>query len=167
MGDSLARIREAWRARMAPGSVRIPAAATEIAATLRRDAAFCAAFLDDTLRQTVYEEGIDLVSRDRTVATRVATGAEVASLVADGIRGSPWERWLERDPATGAHVRLVDMTREQLLAAAGSREERAKTERRRADFDRALAARLRDGQRVRERWTTDEIDALYAALAAD
>lgn len=170
MNESYRMIRDAWHAHIATGAVEAGQAADEIAASLRVDTGFCATFLDDTLRRTVYEEGIGLLSAARGAVTmRVATAGEVAEVMASGVTGAggAWARWLERDPTTGTHVRIVDMTRDQLLAAANDRDARAKVQRTRARFNRALAAQMGDGQRVRDAWTDYAIDALWRRVSGE
>lgn len=162
----MGRIRDEWRA-VLDHELDVKEEAKRICAYLKRDEWFCEMFLEEALCQTVYEVGIGEMSAIRTaVATRIATAEEIADVMAAGTRGKggAWDRWLERDPASGRHVPILAMTKAQLLAAAREREGLAKTQVVRADFNRALANQLNDTQTVGDVWSTAEMDTLYARV---
>jgi hypothetical protein len=76
----------------------------------------------------------------------------------------PWAQWLEKHPDTGVPMRLLNMTREQLLAAATVRDHESVEARKRAALCRRVAERLAPGQRAREVVTEADLEQLDAEL---
>ena len=62
-----------------------------------------------------------------------------------------------RERANGNVVDLLDMTYEQLVKAATSHYDAGRDELRRAGRYKLLAIEMQAGQRVRDRWTAEEI----------
>lgn len=74
-----------------------------------------------------------------------------------------WWQWLEH--VNDRHMRLAEMTREDLLQAAQERTTRGDHEMAIADLWQALASKLEDGQRVKDRFTSEEIEAIATERA--
>lgn len=75
---------------------------------------------------------------------------------------SKWLCWLEH--VNDRHKLLPEMTRDDLLAAAAEREERAATELQIAGLWRLLASRLTMAQRVCDVFSAAEIEAAFASM---
>lgn len=71
-----------------------------------------------------------------------------------------WGRWAEHDG--NQYVRLLEMTRSQLLIAAEQRERAARTERVRAELCRMLADVLEEGQQVKDCVGPEELERMEA-----
>ena len=99
----------------------------------------------------------DALERSRLSAARRARIVEL-------VRGddAPWARWMERHQESGAPVRLLNMTREQLLIAAATRDQESAEARRRAALCRSIADRLAPGQRARDVMTQEDIERMDA-----
>ena len=76
----------------------------------------------------------------------------------------PWARWMEKHPETGVPMRLINMTREQLLAAATVREHESVEARKRAALCRRVADRLAPGQKAREVMTEADLETIDEEL---
>mgnify|MGYP006265655587 CR=1 FL=1 len=75
-----------------------------------------------------------------------------------------WGDWLEWNGSV--HVRLMEMTREDLEAAARIRLERGTREAHLSEFERSIAARLLPGQRVSEVFSEEQVQQIYEDTAA-
>ncbi len=131
----------------------------------QQDPAWVNAFLREQLYSIVYGIAQNVVARTRSGAVIVGS-AIVSQSGARAIATAPrprWQSWLEHDGS--GYVRLPEMTREQLLAAADQREGRAQREASIAAFWRVLADHLNAGQRVADVFDDAQLDALLATLA--
>lgn len=143
----------------------------EIAVLYRRmiahfaeDPTFVRAWLAETLPAVAYEETRSIVGDTRgghvlfgdVLLSREATDRRLAA------SRPRWQLWLEH--VGDRHVRLVEMTRNDLLAAASIRRERGETEIRYAELWEELASRLSGKKRVGDVFTSEEIDALARSL---
>jgi hypothetical protein len=141
--------------------VTLPALADEAVEHFVKDKRFIRALLDESLRPLVYD--LARIEMGRTRGTVIRLGDTLATEEAIDKRSQTlagkWSRWLEH--VNDRHVRLLDMTREDLLTAAGERRERAEADLKIADLWDRLAAHLEGGQAVRERFTPQEIDAMH------
>ncbi len=77
---------------------------------------------------------------------------------------TPWVRWMERHPENGVPMRLLNMTKEQLLAAATVRDHESAEARRRAALCRRVAEQLAPGQRAREVMTEQDLERIDEEL---
>lgn len=146
-------------------SASLPDVAREATDRLMEDTAFLQNEIRDLVQALAYEEARALAQSTRSnlivmgdeVMTRQRANAALAAK-----RASRWERWLEH--VGDHHVKLLYMTREELIAAAKERRGRADTEMRVANLWDALADKLEGGQRVGERFTTEEIETMRQSL---
>lgn len=160
-------IRDMWRDRIdGAETVDTAAVAAEIVAELVEDPAFCRAYAETFLLDTVTTIGHILFKQDKErirsgvlmqtpAAIRESVRQEIASSFAD------WRAWV---PTEKVRISLPEMTKEQLLDAC--RDERAKGETaiKTAEWYRLIAGRLQPGQRVREVWKDDELADLQQRL---
>lgn len=155
------RIRDCWHQRIDTGEpLDLKEDAPRIALQLRQDESFCAAFLDAFLSETVYTVGLNLLSQGRgSVVTRRLSADDVRDAIDE--EQPDWSKWTEYDPTSKTHIRLLDMTKEQLIDAALTREGRGDTEYRRAALARLVAGRLQPGQVAHSVWSEDELTVIY------
>lgn len=155
------QIRDWWKEQLA-GAEEFDAKvlAAKGAEALRQDPVFCAAFFEEVLTPVVYNVGIHLVSDQRgdiAAGTHRLTAKEAIAAIDARDDDRDWSRWFERDPASGKHISLFLMTKEQALAAAAARERAAQPDLRRAGLLRLAAGRLTGGQKIGDVWTEDEL----------
>lgn len=136
--------------------------ASRAARHFRADPEFCTRFLDENLRAFIYEEIVAFIGRNRQLAAtqmRRLAAADIATAIEDAASGdeSPWAKWLEYDPGSGTYIPLLDLTREQGLAAVQYRQERVNAELHNLEFVRLVVGKLKAGQRVRDVWTEEEL----------
>lgn len=140
--------------------------AKHLTGILRADKAFLKAFVDEVLPSAVYEEVQKAIGRTRSLVRNgdyAATG-EVMAQRRERF-ASRFERWYEH--SGGRTVKLLEMTREDLLAAAEERRKRGDTEIRIARLWETLANGLEGGQSVGDRFTTDEIESRYSEIEGE
>lgn len=128
-----------------------------------KDRAFMRALLNDFLGTVFYDvvQGVVGQTRGLVMLGDTVTSEEAFRERAQR-RASKWAKWIEH--CNGRHISLMEMTREDLIAAAAEREGRAAVELRIAALWRALAERLEGDQAVRERFTPQEIEAVQRTL---
>lgn len=158
------RIRAWVRAAIADKpAVKLPELTRDLVARFADDREFVMAWLAETLPAVAYEEVQAVCAATRA---HIVFGDEVVSRAEFGehVRQQRprWQAWLEH--VGDRHVRLWEMRRDDLLAAAAEREARGAEEYRRAVLWRELAARLRGRKTVGEVFTEEEIDVLAASL---
>lgn len=150
------RIRQ-WVKELTQGrdEISIPDITDEVIARIHDDVETMRALLYDG----VYEEvrGQIGASRSWFLAGERALNEEALAAKAERLK-SRWSRWLEH--ANGHHIRLMTMTRLDLLAAAAERRKRAETEVRIARLWEAMADQMAEGQTVGEVFDPEQIDAL-------
>lgn len=138
----------------------LPDLASEVVSLVKSDRVFLDSFLDEFLREAVYEYTQHYVAKTRNgfiMLGDIATTRE--GLEARASRNSIFNDWLEHSGSR--MVRLMKMTREDLLAAESERRERGEREIRLANTWRALAVRLEGGQRVEEVFTVEEVEKIF------
>lgn len=133
------------------------------------------ALLAEFLRPWVYEEALRVVSESRAEARTnpstaphqlIQLGDTIVSRSAVTRRAATLERyWLGfREHAGDRHVLLMDMTSADLALAEAERRKRADTDTEHADLWAKLRTRLENGQRVRDVWSAQEIEAARQAI---
>lgn len=124
---------------------------------------FVAEFLSEQLRPIIYQETRRVIAQTREVVLHGDDLIDRGELEKRGQRLiSKWGNWTEH--VGDRHLRLADMTRADLLVAAAEREARGAAEYAIGQHWRALASRLGDTERVGERFTDDEIEAVRLQL---
>lgn len=145
-------------------SFEVPALVSEAATEFFGDPAWTKAMFGRLLAVEI--GGILQQLRPRgTMAGDTATTKKGMKERADAL-ARKWGGWFEHTSA--GHVRLMAMTRPQLLEAAAEREARGAIEIRTAKLWRALAAQLRsDEQTVREHFRPEMIEALERDILSE
>lgn len=139
--------------------VDIPQLAKATLNHFRPNATFIDALVDEVFPDMVYE-----MVRSVLASTRLIEAGDVmiAPAKLKARAASRWDRWLEH---TGEHhVRLMEMNRPQLLAAANERKDRGMHEMRLSKLFRKLAGSVGVGQVVKDVFSPEEIEALHAAI---
>lgn len=166
-GSPKQRIRRWWLDQLETAVAVEPAElARQGAIELGHDPDFVHGFYESVASGTFYEIGLNVLSGQRRLlrqgdryVTREALHDEIESTPAPD-----WSRWLEYDPDSACEIRLTAMTKPQLEAAAGYREERGRRELREGLFLRLLAQPLKRGETVRDHWTDEQMSALRQRL---
>ena len=145
---------------------------TERAVTfVSKDRKLLNAMLLELLRPMVYEEARLIVahSRGEPPAERMhQLGDDLVSRNGLSERARRMSRkWLEfTEHAGDRHVLLLDMTAEDLALAEAESKGRGDVEYAYAGLWAKLRTRLENGQRVRDVWTVQEIEAAYQSAKA-
>jgi hypothetical protein len=79
----------------------------------------------------------------------------------------PWARWIEAHPSTGEPMRLVNMTKEQVLLVADARDRQGEYARRRAELCRRVAAKMGEEQIVRDVLTERDLERIEAEIVKE
>lgn len=141
-------------------AVSLPDLVNDAVAHFEPQRSFVRQFLAESLRPIIYDLASTVAKQSRrnfvVAGDELVTREELTER--SNKRASRWESWLEH--VGGKHVRLLDMTREELILAADIRRGRADSELRIAHLWDALAAKLEGGQRVRDRFTPAEIETM-------
>lgn len=152
-------IRDWWRPLIDAGDPFEPKVeAQRCVAELGQNPDLVRRWFQETAYDTAYAVGMGLVSRGRTTVMREAMSAgEAKASLKEQLERDPvdFSRWMERDPNTGVQVPLVEMVKEQVLAAAEVRGKRGMEELKREAMLRFVAGRLQPGQRVGDVWSDD------------
>lgn len=144
--------------------VNLPELVNEAITHFSADKTFLTRFLRENIRALIYDLVQGMVASSRGV-DRVLLGDTVTTsdkITKRARSASVFSNWLEH--VDNHHVRLLDMTREELLIAATERIARGEAELHLANLWRTLAEDLEGGQRVRERFTAEEIEQVHASL---
>jgi hypothetical protein len=97
----------------------------------------------------------------RQMRIQARSRTDLLKLIAEqGTSSSPVAKFFELHPSTRVPVKLLTLTREELLAAATRREQESEYSRRRAILCREMASRLLPGQRAEEIWKESDIASL-------
>lgn len=124
--------------------------------------AFIRAFLAETLPEMVYEQARTVLRLTRDWGEPILLGdslvtPEVLARKARVLK-SRWSGWFER--VGDRHINLMAMTREDLRQAAEHRRTQAMTELGYATLWDEMAARMKKGQTVAQRFKPEDIEAL-------
>lgn len=143
-------------------SVDLPELADEAVKFFSEKPHFVRDIMGEMLRGHVYEIGQNMLKS--THGEPVVMLGETAVTQSEfkrrsGALSERFSRWMEH---TGdQYERLTKLTSVELLNAAGNRERRANTEIAVAKFLRRVASGLSEGQRVEERYSATELEALW------
>lgn len=134
---------------------------TEAAETLYgKNADFLVRLFSTELHEVLYREALAVISSTRGVFDVLISSASGEEPTAIRQQRSRWETWLEH--AGSRHVLIFDATKADLLLASAERRGRADHEAALATLWDSLAAKLTVKKpRVRDRFSVEEIDALY------
>lgn len=152
----------AWYLKQLKDQKSVSAATLTEAATTAygQDANFLARLFATELHEVLYREALAVISSTRGVFDVLISSAIGEEPTAIRQQRSRWETWLEH--AGSRHVVIFDATKEDLLLASAERRGRADHEAALATLWDSLAAKLTKKQpRVRDRFSAEEIDALY------
>ena len=136
---------------------------------LGRDQDFLATLADELLPQMVYDLAQQTIANSRDTRlllgredARAGAGKRVLPPIPPGAVRVKWGQWLEH--CGGRHLNLMTMTKADLEASATEREGRGRLELRLAAVWRTLAAGLKTGERVGDRFSEGEIDRIACDL---
>lgn len=142
--------------------VDAPSVADEVRAKFGADQSFVEALANEFFHITIYQIVRNWLTTTRrpTHQRQLAERSPLAVVLTRPSRN--WSKFMEH---TGnAYVRVMQMTRAELLQAAATRRARASVEVGYANTWERLAERLRrDDERVCDRWSVEEIADVYAA----
>jgi len=145
--------------------VQLPEVADSARDHFLADAAFLAGPIGDLIRAVAYEEAGAYCQETRSGLVRFGEKAVPRGTARDEaatrLRRNPFQTWLEH--AGDRTVRLMDMTREQLTVAAAERTSRGTTELVIAATWGELVKKLAPGEQVKQRFTVEEVRAIYDA----
>lgn len=173
-------IREWWKEEVGNADVLdVPAMVDQAVAALLSDPTFLGRFAEEFLRPVVADVAREFMAGERRAFKESApkpfvwprlqelTSGDVAKRIEDEAPKRDMGRWFEHDPKTGKYIRLGYMVKEQCLAAAEKREQRATGDLTRAGMLRMVAGRLNPGQRVSEVWSEDELERLEQQITVE
>jgi hypothetical protein len=140
----------------ATDEINVPALADEGAKHFLEDEAFLDGPIQDLIRSWVYTAVAQRVAKTRGIV-RLGDTVTTVEGAKRAVRAKSNRLWRLFEHVSNKHVRLPEMTREDLLAAAIERRKRGSAEYFYADLWETLAEKLEGGQRVRERFTADEV----------
>jgi hypothetical protein len=143
--------------------------ATQLTEELRQQVLADPAFVEEAMRHLV---GRVVVEELREYAEHTAGVVRLGEKVVQRNKLSQiasqgsivWAKWVEQ--INGKPVRLVEMGRKELLAAAAFREDESLANLEFALLYKKLAGRLAGAELVGERWSAAEIDAARAEIRA-
>lgn len=148
-------------------SVELPQLADAALEMFAADQQFVRDFMAEMMRPMVYEIARQVMKSTRPKGDVIELGDTLMSrddFKAQSKKAAArWRTWLEH--AGTKHIRLMEMTRTDLTAAADERRKRGDAEYELANLWDALAERLEGNERVSERFTADEIERVRMALA--
>ncbi len=147
-------------------AVSLPELTETILVRLKSDAALLDAWLSESLAPLVAQDIRQICSATRSHVVFGDEALAPTALKAKVAASKPrWQAWLEH--AGDRHVRLMDMQKEDLLAAADEREQRGMSNIELAALWRELAARLPADRKVGDLFTEEQIEALAASLRVE
>lgn len=143
--------------------VNVPTVASQAYEHFMKASGFTKRFYEENAGAIVHDIVADVVANTR----RYIPMGNNAAATRQGVRRRAQEhavfsRWLEH--ANGRHIRLLEMTKKDLLAAADERERRGDTEYRIANLLRALAAPLTDEDIAGGIWSPQQIEQKYQEM---
>lgn len=142
---------------------KIPVIANKLTDVILADKGFLAAYVRVSLRDQVYEHVRRHVAKTRNIVVlgngdvheRDVYPERAAEVSA--VRG--WYEWSER--VGKQHIVLKDITREELFDAATLRRQQAEPHLELADFFERLAKQLRPEQKLSDKFSEQQVEALY------
>lgn len=153
--------------------IRLPDLTNKAVKFAIKDKAYLKALLIELLRPIVYAEAQEVLGQSRA---KERVGKNKLIQMGDGVTSRESVRnssnvmsrkWLEfKEHAGDRHILLMDMTADDLALAESERRKRADVDYGYANLWARLRTRLEDGQRVRDVWTPEEIDAERRSLRA-
>lgn len=161
--SSRAQLKE-WIAKRIAGEdeVILPDLVQECIVHFSKDSAFIQSLFKEALRELVYTYGMHVIKNSHSLIPVGEGGISREEITKRSRKHSVFANWLEH--AGDRHVRLLEMTREQLLEAAQERRNRGNHEIRLAVLWETLAQQLEGGQRVSSKFTTEDIDVMAEQL---
>lgn len=113
----------------------------------------------EAFHDIVYAEVQAVIAETRIIRVPgyTFTQEELSKRVA---KHSVFKNWLEHSGER--HIRVMDMTKEDLLVAASERESRGERELKLANLWRSIAGELNNGEKVSTKFTSEDLDQLYA-----
>lgn len=142
--------------------VSLPELANEAIQVLGGDRKFITAFANECLHDMVLELASQVIKQTRGLIKIGDVVTDVEGVKRRARKQSVFANWLEH--VGDRHVRLLDMTREDLLSAADERQTRGERELEVAALWRTLAQRLEGGQAVKDRFSAEEIEGIQRGL---
>lgn len=159
------RIRDWWKEQIdGKDDIDLDALTDAAMKQLLEDERFLDYFIDNMLRPIVRDTGQRIVAkRTGMVATNGHRHTSRAVLIAEIEHevAQPGPLQIFEHDRTGRARNLLDMTYEQVIAAAQERYDQGRESLRRAALYKLIAQDMHAGQRVKDRWTDEEIDRLY------
>lgn len=151
--------------------IKLPALSQKAIEVFSQQPVFIRSLLEEMLPSMVYDLAKSVVSgtRNNGDERQFIAGDSVMTQQAIKERGrqisSRWKNFLEH---TGdRHVRLLDMTKSDLLQAAQERRQRGLTELRYANLWEELASKLKDNQKVGDKFTEEQIERMNQRINND
>lgn len=141
--------------------VRLPDLTDEAMTHFKKDAAFVKKLFTEGLRELVYEAAQSAVAASR--GNLIAFGDTL--ITPDGVKEKARKgffHWLEH--VKDRHIRVGDMTHEDLLIAARERRERGNHEHSIAMVWEVMAPKLKDGEKVSDVFKEDDIEKIRANI---
>lgn len=140
-------------------SFSLPELTDRMVAHFSTDKDFIAAWLGETLRPIAYDAVQRVCATTRAyvvIADEAVPHAEAVRAIRE--RRPRWQAFMEH--AGDRHVRLLDMTRRDLLLAADEREKRGAVEMRFAALWRHLAQQMTDTETVGQHFNETQIEEI-------
>lgn len=142
--------------------INIPAITLKAEQAFKGNRRFIQQFVNETLHSIVYEVVRKVLADDRTIVGDAAVEDVKEHVRKRAANHSVFSRWFEH--VGDRHVRLLDMTREELLVAAELREKRGTTELKYAALWRTIANGLEGGQMVGAKYKPEEIERMFSGI---
>jgi hypothetical protein len=142
--------------------VHIPTIAEDGVRALSKDRRFLAALASEMLRDMIYDLARQEISHTRGFIQIGDSAVDREGLQKRVRAHNVFRGWLEH--VGDKHVRLLEMTHEDLMVAADEREKRGTHEIEIAALWRTIANQLEGGQTVGSRFSEEEIDRMYSGL---
>ncbi len=146
--------------------VEIPALALKCARHFQRDATFTEQFLKDNMQPLIYEIARRQIGelRGRAAITLGDTVMSTEAMDRQAERlAQKWHGWFEH--VDGRSVRFMEMSKADVRVAIEQRRTRAAGDTVVADLLTAIDAKLKDGQKVKDVFGTDEVERILQEVA--
>ncbi len=139
-------------------SVQLPTIARRVRDDLMNDAKF----LKEAIGMMVYTVAYQSAQRVAAASRMTVSHDEAPDDPKQLTKRSRWDAWLEH--IGDRHLKLMDMTIQDLDAAIAEREQRAYTELKTVSFLRSIKARLEGGQTIGERFNGSELTQIWTSI---